>query len=37
MTVYRNGHKMRRYKAIVGKRSTPTPTGEFFVEENVRR
>ena len=36
VTVYRNGHKMRRYKAIVGKSSTPTPTGEFFVEENVR-
>ena len=36
VTVYRNGHKLRRYKAIVGKSSTPTPTGEFFVEENVR-
>jgi lipoprotein-anchoring transpeptidase ErfK/SrfK len=36
VTVYRNGQKLRRYKAIVGKSSTPTPTGEFFVEENVR-
>ncbi|MGZ6643812.1 MAG: L,D-transpeptidase [Solirubrobacteraceae bacterium] len=36
VTAYRNGHEMRRYKAIVGKSSTPTPTGEFFVEENVR-
>jgi len=36
VSVYRNGHKLRSYKAIVGKRSTPTPTGEFFVEENVR-
>ena len=36
VTVYSNGHKVRRYQAIVGKASTPTPTGEFFVEENVR-
>jgi lipoprotein-anchoring transpeptidase ErfK/SrfK len=36
VTVYRNGQKMHRYQAIVGKKSTPTPTGEFFVEENVR-
>jgi lipoprotein-anchoring transpeptidase ErfK/SrfK len=36
VSVYRNGHKLRSYKAIVGKGSTPTPTGEFFVEENVR-
>jgi lipoprotein-anchoring transpeptidase ErfK/SrfK len=34
--VYHNGQKLRSYKAIVGKGSTPTPTGEFFVEENVR-
>jgi lipoprotein-anchoring transpeptidase ErfK/SrfK len=36
VTVYHNGRKLRSYKAIVGKRSTPTPRGEFFVEENVR-
>jgi lipoprotein-anchoring transpeptidase ErfK/SrfK len=36
VSVYRNGHKLRSYKAIVGKGSTPTPSGEFFVEENVR-
>jgi lipoprotein-anchoring transpeptidase ErfK/SrfK len=36
VSVYHNGQKLRSYKAIVGKRSTPTPTGEFFVEENVR-
>jgi lipoprotein-anchoring transpeptidase ErfK/SrfK len=36
VTVYSNGHQVRRYEAIVGKKSTPTPTGEFFVEENVR-
>jgi hypothetical protein len=36
VTVFSNGHQVRRYQAIVGKTSTPTPTGEFFVEENVR-
>ncbi len=36
VAVYHNGQKLRTYKAIVGKGSTPTPTGEFFVEENVR-
>jgi lipoprotein-anchoring transpeptidase ErfK/SrfK len=36
VTVYNNGQRVRSYKAIVGKRSTPTPRGEFFVEENVR-
>jgi lipoprotein-anchoring transpeptidase ErfK/SrfK len=36
VTVYHNGSRLRSYKAIVGKSSTPTPTGEFFVEENVR-
>ena len=36
VSVYRNGQKLRSYKAIVGKTSTPTPRGEFFVEENVR-
>jgi lipoprotein-anchoring transpeptidase ErfK/SrfK len=36
VAVYHNGKKLRSYNAIVGKRSTPTPRGEFFVEENVR-
>jgi lipoprotein-anchoring transpeptidase ErfK/SrfK len=36
VTVFHNGQKLRTYKAIVGKHSTPTPTGEFFVEENVQ-
>jgi lipoprotein-anchoring transpeptidase ErfK/SrfK len=36
VTAYHNGQRLRTYRAIVGKRSTPTPTGEFFVEENVR-
>ena len=34
--VYRDGRRVRSYPAIVGKPSTPTPTGEYFVEENVR-
>jgi lipoprotein-anchoring transpeptidase ErfK/SrfK len=36
VSVYHNGKKLRSYRAIVGKGSTPTPTGDFFVEENVR-
>jgi lipoprotein-anchoring transpeptidase ErfK/SrfK len=36
VTAYNNGRRVRSYKAIVGKNSTPTPSGEFFVEENVR-
>jgi lipoprotein-anchoring transpeptidase ErfK/SrfK len=34
--VYRGGHLLRAFQAVVGKSSTPTPTGEFFVEETVR-
>ena len=34
--VYRRGHAIRVFKAIVGKPSTPTPHGEFFVEEAIR-
>jgi len=33
---YRNGRVKRVFRAIVGKPSTPTPRGEFFVEEVVR-
>jgi lipoprotein-anchoring transpeptidase ErfK/SrfK len=33
---YRYGRRVRSYPAIVGKRSTPTPAGEYFIEENVR-
>lgn len=33
---YRNGRLVRVFKAIVGKPSTPTPRGEFFVEEVVQ-
>lgn len=36
VTVYRQGRVVRVFAAIVGKPSTPTPRGEFFVEESVR-
>jgi lipoprotein-anchoring transpeptidase ErfK/SrfK len=36
VTVYRDGRKMRSFAAIVGAPSTPTPRGEYFVEENVK-
>ena len=34
--VYDRGRAVRRFIAIVGKPSTPTPQGEFFVEEDVK-
>jgi lipoprotein-anchoring transpeptidase ErfK/SrfK len=34
--VYRHGRLVRTFSAIVGKASTPTPRGHFFVEESVR-
>jgi lipoprotein-anchoring transpeptidase ErfK/SrfK len=34
--VYRRGRLVRVFAAIVGKPSTPTPNGRFFVEESVR-
>jgi lipoprotein-anchoring transpeptidase ErfK/SrfK len=33
VTVYRGGHVRRRFRAVVGKPSTPTPRGAFFIEE----
>lgn len=36
VAVYREGRLLRTYRAIVGKAATPTPTGTYFVEENVR-
>ncbi len=33
---YRDGRMMRSFRVIVGKPSTPTPRGSFFVEETVR-
>ena len=35
VTVYRDGHLERRFSAVVGTRSTPTPVGRFFVEEGL--
>jgi len=34
--VYRAGRQVRAFKVIVGKPSTPTPRGEFFIEESMR-
>lgn len=34
--VFRRGHFVKSFPAVVGKPSTPTPTGEFFVEEAIR-
>ncbi len=36
VTVYRRGARVRVFRAVVGKPATPTPRGEFFVEEAVQ-
>jgi lipoprotein-anchoring transpeptidase ErfK/SrfK len=36
VTVYRDGRVARAFLAVIGKPSTPTPSGRFFVEESVR-
>jgi hypothetical protein len=36
VVVYRDGRVVRAFQAVVGKPSTPTPTGQFFVEETVQ-
>ena len=36
VTVYNDGTRVRSFRAVVGKPSTPTPTGRFFVEEVVQ-
>ena len=36
MTVYHDGHVFARYRVVVGKPSTPTPLGQFFVVEHLR-
>ncbi len=36
VTVYNDGSRVRTFKAVVGKPSTPTPTGQFFVQEVVK-
>lgn len=35
MSAYRRGHVVRVFSAVVGKPSTPTPRGRFFVEEAI--
>ena len=35
VTVYRHGHEIRRFSGVVGRPTTPTPLGEFFVEEAI--
>jgi lipoprotein-anchoring transpeptidase ErfK/SrfK len=34
--IYRLGRRARVFEAVVGKASTPTPLGEFFVEETIK-
>ncbi len=34
--VYRDGRTVRTFQAVVGKPSTPTPMGQFFVQETVQ-
>lgn len=36
VTIYQNGRLVRTFEAVVGKPSTPTPRGEFFVEEDIQ-
>ncbi len=36
VTVYHDGRNARAFQAVVGKPSTPTPIGQFFVEETVQ-
>ncbi len=36
VTVYEQGHVVRTFRAVVGKPSTPTPNGEFYVEEAIQ-
>ena len=36
VSAFRQGRLVRSFEAVVGKPSTPTPTGRFFVEETVQ-
>jgi lipoprotein-anchoring transpeptidase ErfK/SrfK len=36
VTAYRDGRVVRAFQAVVGKPSTPTPVGNFFVEETLQ-
>ena len=35
VTIYRSSRPVRSFAAVVGKPATPTPGGEFFVEESI--
>lgn len=35
LTAYLNGRAQRTFRAVVGKPSTPTPTGSYFVQETL--
>jgi L,D-transpeptidase catalytic domain len=35
LMVYRKARRVRSFKAVIGKPSTPTPKGDFFVEESL--
>jgi lipoprotein-anchoring transpeptidase ErfK/SrfK len=36
LRIYHDGRMVRTFQAVIGKPSTPTPTGQFFVEEAVQ-
>lgn len=36
VSVYEDGRRVTSFRAVVGKPSTPTPTGQFFVEETLQ-
>jgi lipoprotein-anchoring transpeptidase ErfK/SrfK len=36
VSAYDKGHLVQSFPAIVGKPSTPTPHGQFFIEENIQ-
>lgn len=36
VTVYLDGQRERTFRAVIGKPSTPTPVGSFFVQETVK-
>jgi lipoprotein-anchoring transpeptidase ErfK/SrfK len=36
VTVFHDGRVVRRFRAVVGAPSTPTPVGHFFIEESVK-
>jgi lipoprotein-anchoring transpeptidase ErfK/SrfK len=36
VTLYRNGKTFKRFRVVVGARSTPTPTGHYYVVDRLR-